>query len=205
VQKAWMALHKQMRIRGIKKSNVINVSFRHTDPRTAADVVNTLVNLYLSRHVDVHKTSHSYEFFLEQSEFLKDRLTRAEAKLEQLKQASGDANPEEQKILLQHMHDLRIALHELNKIEKYRLSDAVDSQKMTRVSIIEPAQVPLKPVSPKVFLNLMLGLCLGALGGLGVAVCLHFLDDSLESVEDVENTLDVPVLISIPYDKKEVS
>ena len=138
-------------------------------------------------------------------EDLKDisRLKEAEAKLEQLKQASGDANLEEQKILLQHMHDLRIALHELNKIEKYRLSDDVDSQKMTRVTIIEPAQVPLKPVSPKVFLNLMLGLCLGALGGLGVAVCLHFLDDSLESVEDVENTLDVPVLISIPYDKKE--
>ena len=74
---------------------------------------------------------------------------------------------------------------------------------MTRISLIEPAQVPLRPVSPKIFLNLLLGLCIGALVGLGVAVCRHFLDDSLESGEDVEDALDVPVLISIPYDKKE--
>jgi capsular polysaccharide biosynthesis protein len=63
--------------------------------------------------------------------------------------------------------------------------------------------VPLKPVSPKVFLNLVLGLFLGALGALGLAFFLHYLDDSLETVEDVEHTLDVPVLISVPYSKKE--
>jgi capsular polysaccharide biosynthesis protein len=38
-----------------------------------------------------------------------------------------------------------------------------------------------------------------------LAFFLHYLDDSLESVEDVEDVLDVPVLISIPYDKKEMS
>ena len=93
----------------------------------------------------------------------------------------------------------------LTKFEESRISDAMDSEKITSVNLIEPAQVPLKPVSPKKFLNLVLGLLLGALGGLGVAFFLHYMDDSLETVEDVEDALDVPVLISIPCNKKELS
>jgi capsular polysaccharide biosynthesis protein len=81
----------------------------------------------------------------------------------------------------------------------------MDSQKMTSASLIEAAQVPLKPFSPRVFLNLVLGLLTGLLGGLCLAFFLHFLDDSLQSVEDVEDALEIPVLISIPYDKKEMS
>jgi tyrosine-protein kinase Etk/Wzc len=79
----------------------------------------------------------------------------------------------------------------------------MDSQRITSVNLIEPAQVPLKPVSPRKFLNLVLGLFLGALGGLGLAFFLHYLDDSLEDVEEIEDALDVPVLISVPYAKKE--
>jgi capsular polysaccharide biosynthesis protein len=91
----------------------------------------------------------------------------------------------------------------LSKFKELHISDAMDSHKKARVILIEPAQAPLKPVSPKVFLNLVLGLLLGALGGLCLAFIRHYLDDSLESVEDVEEALDVPVLISIPYDRKE--
>ena len=41
-------------------------------------------------------------------------------------------------------------------------------------------------------------------GWIPVRICFrHFLDDSLEGVENIEEALDVPVLISIPYDKKE--
>ena len=57
----------------------------------------------------------------------------------------------------------------LTKFEESRISDAMDSEKIAGVTLIEPAQVPLKPVSPKKMLNLVLGLFLGALGGLGLA------------------------------------
>ena len=90
----------------------------------------------------------------------------------------------------------------LTKFEESRISDAMDSQKIASVHLIEPAQTPLKPVSPKVLLNLVLGLFLGAFGGLGLAFFLHYMDDSLETVEDVEEALDVPVLISISENGK---
>jgi capsular polysaccharide biosynthesis protein len=74
----------------------------------------------------------------------------------------------------------------------------MDTEKMTSVSLIEPAQKPLKPISPKKLLNLVLGLFLGAFGGLGLAFFMEYLDDSLETVEDVEDALQLPVLASMP-------
>jgi capsular polysaccharide biosynthesis protein len=74
----------------------------------------------------------------------------------------------------------------------------MDSKKIISVSLIEPVQKPLNPISPKKLLNLVLGLFLGAFGSLGLAFFLHYFDDSLETVEDVEETLQLPVLASIP-------
>ena len=90
----------------------------------------------------------------------------------------------------------------LNKFEESRISEAMDTEKISSVTLIEPVQVPIRPASPRKSLNLVLGLFLGAVGSFGLAFFLHFLDDRLETVESVENCLDVPVLISIPYTKK---
>jgi cell division septation protein DedD/LPS O-antigen subunit length determinant protein (WzzB/FepE family) len=86
----------------------------------------------------------------------------------------------------------------LTKFEESRVSDAMDTEKIANVSLIEPARPPLKPVAPKPLLNMVLAVFLGAFGGLGLAFFLEYLDDSLEKVEDVENHLQLPVLASIP-------
>jgi uncharacterized protein involved in exopolysaccharide biosynthesis len=86
----------------------------------------------------------------------------------------------------------------LTKFEESRISDAMDSEKIAGVSLIEPAQVPLKPISPKKMLNLVLGLFLGAMGGLGLAFFLEYLDDSLGEIDDVEEQLQLPVLGVLP-------
>jgi capsular polysaccharide biosynthesis protein len=78
----------------------------------------------------------------------------------------------------------------------------MDSEKITSVSLIEPAQLPLKPVSPKPMLNLVLAIFIGVFGGLGFAFFFHYLGDSLEMVEDVEEYLQLPVLASIPELKR---
>ena len=46
-------------------------------------------------------------------------------------------------------------------------------------------------------LNLMLAIFLGAFGGLGLAFFMEYMDDKIEKIEDVEETLNLPVLASV--------
>jgi uncharacterized protein involved in exopolysaccharide biosynthesis len=86
----------------------------------------------------------------------------------------------------------------LTKFEESRISDAMDTEKISNVSLVEPAQPPLEPVGPGKKLIILLGLFLGVFGGLSVAFFMEFLDDSFERPEDVEHFLEAPVLTSIP-------
>jgi uncharacterized protein involved in exopolysaccharide biosynthesis len=86
----------------------------------------------------------------------------------------------------------------LTKFEESRISDAMDKEKIVNVSLIEPVRPPLKPVSPKVWVNMAFAVLLGGFGGFGLAFFLEYLDDSLEKAEDVEDYLQLPVLASIP-------
>ncbi len=86
----------------------------------------------------------------------------------------------------------------LTKLEEARISDAMDAEKISNLSLIERASVPVKPARPKVALNLILGLFIGLFGAVLIAFVAEFMSDRLESPEDVMRVLKLPVLTSIP-------
>jgi polysaccharide biosynthesis protein PslE len=359
--KALLKFEKDLDVEAVKKSNVIQVSYRSKNPIVAATVVNTLVEFYLDRHLEVFKNPKSTGFFDEQAKLLKEKLNRTEDSMRAFKEKHRLTSIQEQKsLLLKEASDLRTALNqtvsqaaetrqrldqlrmqlpkvpktilqgneidhnpyilsslqarlvelelkrkelvtkysdenhlvqninediimvrrtlqdqekklygksrsglnpiyqrieedllknevefkallakqqtqtdqltehqsqlqklndievELNqfereaevdrqnyrlyqtKLEESRIFDAMDSEKIANVSLIEPARIPLKPAKPNVLLNLVLGLMLGALGGVGLAFLREYLDDALETPEQVEKTLQIPVLASVP-------
>jgi capsular polysaccharide biosynthesis protein len=53
-------------------------------------------------------------------------------------------------------------------------------------------------VGPRKALNLLLGLLLGAMGGLGLAFVSEFFDHSLTTGRDLEARVGLPLLGSIP-------
>ncbi len=67
-----------------------------------------------------------------------------------------------------------------------------------RIRVIQPALVPEKPSSPKVMLLFMLAI-FGGLGlGLGISFLIYSLDSSFRTVDEVEHTVEYPVLGAIP-------
>jgi uncharacterized protein involved in exopolysaccharide biosynthesis len=360
-ENALLRFQEAFEVEGIKKSDVIQITFGHQNPQMAALIVNTLADIYLDHHLTVHKTPKSVKFFQNQSQLLKDKLEQSEQELKSLKKQYNVTHLEEERtILLREAADLQSGLNQtisqkvetekrlhqlqkqlaatpktihqgevtdqnellmntlearlveleleeneltakytdesrlvrnvreeiqivkqklvehekkhfgrrstglnptyqylqqtllqneaelnairakaetqqgqlteyrtkldglnqievqlnglqqqvdvnrenyrlyLTKLEESRISNAMDSEKIASVSVIEPARSPLKPVSPKKMLNLILAIFLGAFGGLGLAFFLEYLDDKIEKVEDVEESLDLPVLASIP-------
>lgn len=350
-----------LEVEKVAQSNVIEVSFRHENPLLAARVVNTLIELYLDRHFDLHQNSVSSNFYQVQSEILRKKLEQAEAKLRSLmKQYRVSAPAKEQDMLLQqivglesklnqtltneketekriielrrqlaliprtirlyeeidnsplivnnletklveleikkqgflakyqeksrviqnireqiqtvreklaeqkrrqhgmnrqginpvyqslledlsraeinlkglkasqisqeaHLEEYKKRLGDLNwvgmefnnlqqgiktdrqnyqlyltRLEESRVSNAMNAEKISNVSLLDPAKPPLNPVSPKILLNIVLSILIGGIGGLAMAFLWQYVDDKLEQESDVEEFVGLPVLASIP-------
>lgn len=68
----------------------------------------------------------------------------------------------------------------------------------SNVSIIDPAETPLGPSRPHTSKDLLFGLGLGLVGGIGLAFVVDFLDNTLKTPEDVEQYLHLSSLGMIP-------
>jgi capsular exopolysaccharide synthesis family protein len=66
------------------------------------------------------------------------------------------------------------------------------------VSIVDHANVPSAPYKPRLMLNLLIGVVLGFLAGMGVAIVLEYISDTIKTREDVRKKLGIPCLGSIP-------
>lgn len=68
----------------------------------------------------------------------------------------------------------------------------------TAVEIVDPAEPPLRQVSPNIAVNIVLSLVMGLVGAIGLAFFIEYLDTSVKTVDDVERSMGLPVLGVIP-------
>lgn len=77
------------------------------------------------------------------------------------------------------------------------------SKSPVKVTLTKPPTFEAVPVSPRPPRNLVLGLILGVLVGLGVAMLRHVLDTKVRTKDDVESLIEhASVIASIPYDDR---
>lgn len=76
-----------------------------------------------------------------------------------------------------------------------------DGSKAVQATVITPASIPTEPTSPKVLQNLVLGLLLGILAGVGQAVLRDRLDRTIRRDADVAEVTDVAVVGNIGFDE----
>ncbi len=69
----------------------------------------------------------------------------------------------------------------------------------SNISITDRAEVPIVPSRPRKKLNLLVGLVIGLLTGLGLAFVVDYLDTSIKSTREAEKVLRVRTLGEIPF------
>lgn len=301
-------VRRNLKIRAIKDSNVIEVKFRSGDPELSANFVNALTDLYLEQHIKVHKSPRAFEFFGNQRDLLEENLKNLEDKLKEFKQRWSISSMESQRKLLlenlstllfdykniqreimetkettkwlrktlsertnyrfpetippaiwgadiiyqdlekemlskqsyleglkaksaqqektlEHYRSMLRTLDEkelelkrmereanileenykryLTKLEDARISDAMDLERISNVSVIEPATIPSGPVRrfyfiPNRVLHILVSMVLGVVVGFIYAFLVEHFNHTFHSREEVEQTLNIPCLSSIP-------
>jgi capsular exopolysaccharide synthesis family protein len=82
---------------------------------------------------------------------------------------------------------------------KFELSGSLKSN---NVRIIDPAEVPNKPVKPRTKRNILIAIVLGLFAGFGLAFLIEYLDNTIKSDKDIENYLGLVCLGLIPTIKQ---
>jgi uncharacterized protein involved in exopolysaccharide biosynthesis len=89
VRKAAAKLGNDLRIDPIKKSYVISVRYSATSPELAARVLNTLGNLYLEKHAEVHRPKDEAGFFDRETAVYRKAMEEAQQKLADFNRETG--------------------------------------------------------------------------------------------------------------------
>lgn len=97
---AMIRYYDNLRVSQLNKSNIIEIAFKHTDPKKAALVVNELAKLYIEKHINIHKTNNAQEFFEKQTGLLRSEILAIENNLKQIKEENKITSFEDQKRLL---------------------------------------------------------------------------------------------------------
>lgn len=90
---------QSLQVQGVRKSNVIAVSFQHNDPEIAAKAVNLLIEAFKEKHLAVHSDPQS-SFIAGQLAAFEGKLKESEKQLQDYQQRTGVYSIDEQKTLL---------------------------------------------------------------------------------------------------------
>ena len=96
-ERAVLMVMRNMSVQPQKDSNIISVVYEAKSAAMANTVVSNLIDLYLDKHIRVHATEGSFEFFTEQTSGLQTELAATEAELTGLKKQIGIASLDEQR------------------------------------------------------------------------------------------------------------
>jgi uncharacterized protein involved in exopolysaccharide biosynthesis len=134
-----------------------------------------------------------YEAHVARSAALQGELDKTHAQLDAL------AGQESEFVRLQREVDLAEKEYKeyRDNLQRARISAALDMDKVSNVSVVQSASLPMAPVKPNKPLNIALGALLGLFGGVFLAFAVEYLDDSLNMTAKAEKRLGVPVLAAL--------
>jgi capsular exopolysaccharide synthesis family protein len=138
----------------------------------------------------------SYDKALNEVENLDRLLVGQEAAAQRLKRDAVDFN--------NLQSEVKKRRETLNALIARRNEMALSSQLMdesptsTNVRVMERAKPPLGPFRPNTRLNLMIGLAFGFLLGVGIAFLLDYLDNTINSADELSKLTSLPVLAVVP-------
>ena len=87
-----------------------------------------------------------------------------------------------------------------NAVRRSGAQHIKDVMAIDAVNIVYEANLPEKPTSPNVVKNALIGALLAFIIAAAIIIVNYILDDTIKTMEDIENYLELPVLGTLPYD-----
>ncbi len=114
VERAITKLRKDLNISIVKKSNIIEIAYASKSPEKSAAVLELVSELYMAKHLRLHRPPGTYEFFKEQADQYEQDLQTSENSLSNFQQRQNVVAIKEQKeVTFSRLIDTRAKLKDL--------------------------------------------------------------------------------------------
>ena len=181
----------------VRDTQLVALTIEGPNPQLVAAVANTLPSVF----VDELRKIQSGRF-AESKASLSQQLDEMSRQVETTKLRLGEL--EQQRTAQEEMEytQLSSALTQYqtsyaNLLQSFEALRLTEAQSTDSVVLMEAAAVPTAPVRPRVLVNTLLAAVVGALAALGIVFLLEYLDDRVQTPEDLQRIAPVPVLGAI--------
>ncbi|MFQ5577258.1 MAG: polysaccharide biosynthesis tyrosine autokinase [Anaerolineae bacterium] len=201
IKMSWQSLKSRVNAYPIARTQLLGITVQDRSPERAVAITDEIARQLILQS----PTSPQNEQRAERSEFvqsqlvaLERRIQRAEEKLQELETELDSALSARQ---IQDIQAEKASLEALisnwqaNYADLFTFLEGGDSPNY--LSIIEPAQLPTRPISPKVEVNVLLAAATGFMLALAAALVLEYLDDTLKTTDDLTASLGLASLGAI--------
>jgi uncharacterized protein involved in exopolysaccharide biosynthesis len=120
-------LGKRLDIEVVKKTNMILVSYKSSDPKIAYGVLDKLAGLYMEKHLTVHRPIGSYDFFAKQTDKYRQALADSEMSLVNFGKTEGVVAPDVQRTDL-----AQVATNSVGALHQAEQAIAADEDRIIR-------------------------------------------------------------------------
>lgn len=180
------AMMKNVIITPIRMTDIIQISVEDLDPSLAATIANLWAHAYILFSSTDQLVQHRVELeqdLNQQYKYLKEKHPVIQGLKNEIA-AVNEAIADEQKRMFQSPSANQLSFN--------------NSGSISNVKILDQAVVPINPERPKKLLNLLLALGAGVFIGFGLMFLFESLDQSIKTPSDIERSLKIPFLISVP-------
>jgi polysaccharide biosynthesis transport protein len=138
-------------------------------------------------------------------ESVQQEFTTARNRVELLQQAldqqKSEANELAEKLVQYHIlqHDAESNKQLYDGLQqKLKEAGITAGLRSSNIRVVDPAMAPTSPARPQRARNILLGILVGLVGGIGLAIFREYLDNTVKSPDDIEALTGLPSLAVIP-------
>ena len=186
----------QISVQVIRDTQLLELSVQHPNPQLAVQIADTIPKVFIAQNETLQQSRYaaSKETLAAQLATVDADVKAVQKALEQARSASPPDTAEVSRLestLAQYRSSYASLL---KSYEDIRLAEAGT---LDNLVVVEPPQLPERPISPRTLTNTLLAAVVGAMLGVGTAFLIEYLDDTIKMPEEVERAMGLTTLGAI--------
>jgi len=181
----------------VRDTQLVQVTIEGPNPELVAAVANTLPLVFLDelKKIQLGRFSESKASLSAQLDQLSRQVETTKLAMDALQERRTAQDEVEYTRLSNALTQYQTSY--ANLLQSYEALRLTEAQSTDNVVIMEPAAIPDVPVRPRVPTNTLLAAVVGALAALGLVFLVEYLDDRVQTPDDLHRVADIPVLGAI--------